>query len=238
MSMSLALEQGIDGHRLRRQIVLPCAAAASGLMSAIAAHLHARRVREVRQIDRRDISAADNSNADFVQECLPYQADTVLNDRRAKRSKSFGLSCSITRYFTPGALIAGISVFQSSTPWPTSAWPSSSAFSTLRREIFDVKRDDAIGVFLDPGDGIFARPRDPADVGLPMEAGRGGKDVVERIAAVRKLGELEGVVVPGEIDAVRRKLLLVSRKLGAKLSSSRPRHWCALPALPPARSAP
>ena len=181
------------------------------------AHLHARHVRQVGQVDRRDIAAADDSDADVVQVCLPTRPKWSANERRAKRSKSFGLSCSITRYLTPGALIAGISFFQSSTPWPTSACPSSSAFSPFGARSLTCSAVDPVLVFLDPGGGVFARPFDPADVGLPVQARRGGEDVVERIAAVGELGELEAVVVPGEVDAVRGELLLVAGELLAEL---------------------
>ena len=50
-----------------------------------------------------------------------------------------------------------------------------------------------------------------------MQTGRGGEDVVERIGSVRELGELEGVVVPREIDAVRRELFLVAGEFGPEL---------------------
>ena len=68
---------------------LPCAAATSGRMSAHGAHLHAGRVRQVGQVDRRDIAAADNSDADFVQECLPTRRKRFrTTGGRSARSRS------------------------------------------------------------------------------------------------------------------------------------------------------
>ena len=95
------------------------------------------------------------------------QLETVAAARRAKRATSFGLSCSTTNDCTPVSRIAARNAFQSSTPWPGSAHPSSSRHSPGGAMSLMWQDDDAAGVAPELGRRIGAAARDPGEVGLP-----------------------------------------------------------------------
>ena len=211
----VARQQRIDGHRLYAEL-RALRVRHFGPQVGAGAQLHARRRREVGEVDSGNVAAADEADADILHGRSPHQAAIAARERRAKLSKSAGLSCSSTSRSSPLAESAGFSRSQSMTPSPISVQPSSFAFSPSGALSFTCTALTRSRYF-----SIQRSGSSPAAWSQPMSAsqrrlGAASNMQVERIAAVGELAELEIVVVPGERQALRGEPVADPRELAAE----------------------
>ena len=126
----------------------------------------------------------------------------ATRERRAKRWKSLGLSCSATNSRARVAVIAGTMRAQVQRAVADVGPAVLVGMLAGRRQVLEVDGDDPFGMAVEPRGDVLAGPGDPADVGLPQQRRRGFQHQVERRQAIARARELEVVVVPGEPDSV------------------------------------